>query len=310
MTGTCRRPTFEKKSKRMNKNSRFPTLTAISTGLLTCIGALQAAPTQPAVPAAVVFGKAASQEEISDELSYPARVIPKVNTTVLAESDGVISELPTLLGQPVRTRQTLMVISHTDPVYKYAPMKVLSPITGVISAIEVAQGTQVIKGQKLASVTDPKRLRVVIEVPAEDLDSLKKGDKGDFRTSGRAEPISVKLEGTSPFVDPATGTATCEFQVDSKQSLAPGIVGRVSMKVHQRKGIRIPEYAIIYRNQEPFARIYENGKIRFTAVKLGKKQEGRVEILSGIKENEVVIERSSRFVSEGETVQLDQGKSS
>lgn len=260
---------------------------------------------------AVVVGKSAELTQISDELSYPARVTPKVNTTVMAESDGVISQIPTILGQRVNRGDTLLVITHTDPVYKYAPMKVLSPISGVISAIEVSEGAQVNKGQRLSSVTDPQKLRIVIETPAEDLDSLKRGMTGELKISGRLEPVSVKLMGVSPFVDPSTGTATSEFEVASKNTqLAPGIVGRITLKVHGRKGIQIPEYAVTYRNQTPFARIFENGRVRFSPLSLGKKQDGMVEVLSGIKEKEVVVQRSSRFVAEGEKVELDQGPSS
>jgi multidrug efflux pump subunit AcrA (membrane-fusion protein) len=266
---------------------------------------------ETAPPAATVFGKSVTSELYSDELTYPARVVPKINSNVLADSDGVVTKIPAVLGQKVSARQTLVIITHTDPVYQYAPMKVLSPISGVVSAINVAEGTQVNRGEKLASVTDPKKLRVVIEVPAEDLDSLKKGIPAEFRISGRPDPIAVKLQGVSPFVDPSTGTATCEFDVDSsRSSLAPGIVGRIVMSVHQRKGIRIPEYAVLYRGQSPYARIYENGKVRYSTLKLGKKQEGFIEILSGIKEKEMVIERASRFIADGESVQLDQGNPS
>jgi multidrug efflux pump subunit AcrA (membrane-fusion protein) len=260
---------------------------------------------------AVVFGKAAQLTEIADELTYPARVTPKVNTTVMAESDGVISQMPTILGQRVHRGETLMVITHTDPIYKYAPMKILSPITGVISAIEVTEGAQVNKGDRLGAVTDPKKLRIMIETPAEDLGSLKPGMHGEFKINGKSDPIIVTLQGVSPFVDPSTGTATSEFAVSPKVgALAPGIVGRITLKVHQRKGIQIPEYAVTYRNQAPYARIFDHGKIRFSPIQIGKKQDGLVEVLSGIKENEVVVQRSSRFVAEGEKVELDSGPSS
>jgi multidrug efflux pump subunit AcrA (membrane-fusion protein) len=272
---------------------------------------------EQAPSSAVVFGKAAKVEKFSDELSYPARVVPKINSTVLADADGVVTKIPTVLGQRVGAHQTLVVITHTDPVYQYAPMKVLSPISGVVSAINVAEGSQVTKGDKLASVTDPKKLRVVIEAPAEDLGSLQKGIPAEFRVSGQSDPIAVQLQGVSPFVDPATGTATCEFDVNLRRTasttaatstpLAPGIVGRIVMSVHQRMGIRIPEYAVVYRDQLPYSRIYENGKIRFSALKLGKKQDGFVEVLSGIKEKDTVVERASRFVADGEAVQLDSG---
>jgi multidrug efflux pump subunit AcrA (membrane-fusion protein) len=289
--------------------SLFRTL-AIGAVLITA-PSLESFASTPVVaePLAVVSGKAMNVEDISDVLSYPARLVPKVNSVVLAESDGVIGRIPVSLGERVHPRQTLIVLNHTDPIYKYAPLAAYSPIEGVISSIEVSEGAQVAKGQRLATVTDPRKLRVMIEVPAEDLASLKAGAAAELTIDGTATPMPVRLKGVSPFVDPNTGTASCEFALDTaRYPIAPGVVGRLSLKVRPRKGIRIPEYAIIYRNQAPFARIFENGKIRFAAIKLGRKQEGQVEILGGILPNEILIERASRFVAEGEAVQLEQDK--
>src|SRR5947209_8306604 len=81
--------------------------------------------------------------DLYDQLTYPARVIPKVNTILLAESDGVVSRIVSPLGQSVRRGQKILTISHTDPVYRYAPLEVLAPVTGVVSAIEVSEGSQV-----------------------------------------------------------------------------------------------------------------------------------------------------------------------
>lgn len=274
---------------------------------LSGCGAGVHASTTPSDPPALVFGKAASVQAVSDLLSYPARLIPKINTTVLADSDGVIAKIPVSLGQRVHSGQPLVSINHIDPIYKYAPLTAYSPINGIISSIDVSEGTQVAKGEKLASVTDPRKIRVMIEVPADDLASLKTGISGELTIDGAAAPVPVKLKGVSPFVDPNTGTASCEFSLDTEHyPIAPGLVGRLSLKVRARQGIRIPEYALIYRSQAPYARIYDQGKIRFSALKLGPKQNGEVEILSGIKPGDMVVERASRFVAEGEAVKLEQ----
>src|SRR5262249_47030293 len=82
----------------------------------------------PDKAAAVVFGKAVQSTELFEVLSYPARVVPKVNSTVLAEVDGVVTRIHAPLGQSVGRRQKLITISHTDPVYQYAPVTILSPI--------------------------------------------------------------------------------------------------------------------------------------------------------------------------------------
>ena len=199
---------------------------------------------------AVVFVNAVKPTELFDLLTYPARVIPKVNTTLLAEVDGIVSKILAPLGQKVSPRQKLMVLTHTDPVYQYAPVTVLSPVAGIVSAVGVTEGTQVSKGDKLASVTDPSQIRINVEVPAQDLSALSRGLVGEFRISGRDGALPVKVRGISPFVDPATGTATCELEFTNPGLVSPGIVGQVTFKANIHKGITIPDYAIVYRGTD------------------------------------------------------------
>jgi multidrug efflux pump subunit AcrA (membrane-fusion protein) len=265
----------------------------------------QAAP-EPSSNKAMVFVNRAKATDLYDVLVYPARIHPKINTTILAESDGIVSKIYAPLGQKVGRGQKLMSIRHTDPVYQYAPVTVTAPVSGIVSQVEITEGSQVSRGERLATVTDPSQLKVTVEVPAQDVASLSKGLKGEFRMEGRSDVLAIKIHGISPYVDPATGTATCEIELDSaaKSSavLAPGLIGQVSFKTGLRKGISIPDHAILYKGQNTFVRLLENGKSKQVPVKLGKKQRGFVEILSGIADQASIIERSSRFVADGEEV--------
>ena len=51
-------------------------------------------------------------------------------------------------------------------------------------------------------------------------------------------------------------------------------------------------------------RIVENGVAKKSSGNSRKKERGQVEILKGIKEGDVVIERASSFVGEGEKVKI------
>jgi multidrug efflux pump subunit AcrA (membrane-fusion protein) len=256
---------------------------------------------------AVVVIQSLKYSEIYDSLSFPARVVPVVNTSVLSETDGVVTQVYAPLGKKVGKRDRILTVKHTDPVYQYAPVQVIAPVTGVISQLEVSPGSQVTKGQKLAVVTDPTRVRVTMEVPALDLGSLHEGMNGEFKFSGKEEWAPVRVSGISPFVDPATGTALCELEVLSTkvgpaQLIPPGTLGQVSFKLNLRQGLSIPEYALNYKGTEPFVRIVNEGKAKTVMVKLGKKHRGRVEILDGLSENAKLIERTARYLSEGDDV--------
>ena len=158
----------------------------------------------------------------------------------------------------MRAGQEVMSIKHLDPAYKYEAMHALSTVSGVVSAVTVSEGDQVSKGQKLATVTDPSKLRVLAEIPADDVQVMRPGISGELAMAGAKEPVKLVLKGVSPFVDPSTGTATCEFAVDSKPiEVLPGPVGRLKIRAGRDKEFGFPNTRSFF------------GKVRRLSVSLG-----------------------------------------
>jgi len=246
-------------------------------------------------------------ESISDVFNYPARVKAKVNATILSESDGIIAQVHVTLGKKVQLQQTLMVLTHTDPVYQFAPVQIRAPIQGIVSAIEVTPGSHVVQGQKLAAVINPAQLEIQVEIPAQDLSIIQKGMVGEFKIPGQEIPLKVRVLGVSPFVDPKTGTALGQLDIITQNHpiLSPGMQGQATFKAHLHEGLLIPDSAILYKGKDCLVRVIENKKIKQIPVVLGLKQRGRVEVLKGLSAGATLVERASRFVAEGEEVTIE-----
>lgn len=275
--------------------------------LVSGIGLAQAAEKVQAPPAPVVLVQPARRSDLFEVLTYPARVAPKINANVLAESEGVVAQIRTPLGTRVARGKPLLVLKHTDPVYQYAPVVITAPVSGVVSAVEVTEGTLVTKGQRLATVTDPSRVRITVEVAAVDLSKISAGLESELKVPGQTLAVKVRVQGVSPYVDPATGTALCELAVlPGEPALAPGIVGQVNFKVNQHLGFTLPEHAIVYKGLETFVRIVDKGKAKYLSVKLGAKSRGNVEVATGLNEGMTVIERANGYVGEGEAVTVQE----
>jgi RND family efflux transporter MFP subunit len=223
-----------------------------------------------------------------------------VNAAVTSEIDGIVRKIHAPLGQKVTPRQRLLTLGHTDPAFQYAPLSVFSPVSGIVSQVDVTEGSRIIKGQKLLTVTDPALVKVSVEIPALDLVSFSTAKEGELKIPGRAEPVPVTVKGISPFVDPASGTATAELE--PKTILPPGVVGLVTFKTNLHKGISVPEQALIYQGKETLIKVVENGTAHSVPVSIGKRQKGEVEVIKGLSSGMQIIERSSSFVAEGEKV--------
>ena len=280
-------------------------LTLVSI-LLTPFTCVHAADEKSKIP--VVLVNTVKRSDLFELLSYPARVTPKINANILAESDGIVTRIHAPLGAKVTRGQRLLTLKHTDPVYQYAPVSITAPVSGVVSLVEVTEGTLVTKGNRVATVTDPTQVRITVEIAASDLALVTSGLNGEIKFANTPTGVAVRVHGVSPFVDTATGTATCELElVDPKTTLSPGLVGQVHFRVNLHQGFSLPEHAVVYKGTETFIRVVDGGRAKYILVTLGKKSRGNVEVAHGLSENVQVIERANGFISDGETVTV-QGK--
>jgi RND family efflux transporter MFP subunit len=183
---------------------------------------------------------------------------------------------------------------------------VKSPVSGVVSSVDVTEGTRVAQGGKLGTIIDPSKLKIQIEVAVSDMQDISRGLVGELRLSGEEKPFAVKVIGLSPFADPGTGTASAELSlVDVKKGgtkLPPGMIGTVSFKARDHQGIEVPEDAVVYRGQDAYLRLVEKGKAKYQLVTLGQTRGGAVEILRGLEPGQTVIVRTSTYVGNGEEV--------
>ncbi len=254
----------------------------------------------------VVQIKKVELTENSESLSYPARVESRVSGAILAEVEGVVREVVTL-GAHVKKGQVLFKIQQLDPVYQYAPAKIVAPVSGVVSQIEVTVGTQVTRGQRIATVVDPSQLRVTAEIPGSDLEKITHKAQVAFTTSLMEKAEDLSFEGISPLVNPTTGTATANLLFKNKNPrLSAGSIGKIQVTLKNGTAIRVSEQAVVYKGAVPYVRIVDDKSIaKYKEVELGSRQAGLVEIKKGLSANDALIERASQYVQDNKAVKIE-----
>jgi hypothetical protein len=242
-----------------------------------------------------------------DTLVYPARIESQISAVVLAQAEGTVTDIAPL-GSILKKGQRILKVQQSDPVYQFAPVRVLAPVSGVLTSLEVTEGSQINKGQRLALITDPAKIRVTVEVAGRDIQKIKIGMKGEFRPSESVENLAVTVEAFSPVISSSTGTSTCILSLDKKKKTIPnliGDIGRVTLSLQQKAKILVPETAIVYRGADPFVRIIENQIAKYRSVTLGSRGDGKIEILTGVKLKEIIVERAAAFVADNAAVEIE-----
>lgn len=248
----------------------------------------------------------AQPQALSDSLSFPGRVRSRINAIQTSEIEGQVIKIDKPLGAKVRKGDVILTLQNTDPVYRYAPIKVRTTANGYVTSLDVSLMAKVDRGQKLFAVTDPQDLIIEAEIPAQDAAALKLGLAGEFKPDPlQDEKIKVKVEGFSPLIDVRSGTATAEFKpTGDLASLRQGQLGQIILKTNERESFLLPESAVIYRDEKPFVRVFENGKVKKIAIELGKRNGESFEVKKGLDKGQQIVTRASRFISDGEDVEI------
>ena len=253
----------------------------------------------------VVFVAAAKVEESSENLVFPAQIVSRLNSRIVAEGEGIVVKIEKSAGSRVKAGDLLAVIKNTDPAYDYAPLKTLAAVSGAVASWDVSEGSIVTRGQNLGSLVDPVRVKIVVEVPAIDRSKVKVGQKALLRTESSPDAIPLRVTSLSPALDPVTGTLHCELTPEKISSeLNVGLLAKVEIRGASHPAILIPQDAIAYKEGKKYLRTVVEKKAKFVAIQSGKNFGEKVEIVSGVKPGAVVILRASGFVGDGQDVEI------
>lgn len=168
--------------------------------------------------------------------------------------------------------------------------KILSPIEGIVKDRRVEVGDLANPGQVLLSVYDPLRMRLEAAVPVRLIDKLAIG-----------QPVEVTLERPGGIfggavteivseVDPATRTQLVKVHLNTeRQSVLPGVFGRLWVEEDPRFTIVIPARAVHRVGQLEFVMVEEGDRAIRRIIRTGLTIDDRIEILSGLREGETIL---------------------
>lgn len=187
--------------------------------------------------------------------------------------------------------------------------KVISPLSGVITARSVQPGEAVSPGAELFRVANLSALEAHLRVPERHLPRLAPGLPVEIEADGLGE---ARLDGTvariAPTVDPRSGTA--KVTVDLKDGavpgggrLRPGMYIRARIIVDTRPdAVLVPKRAIIYEDDRAVLYTVVEGKAKRVTVGLGYADRDRVEARSGVQAGDAVIVFGHRGLQDGAPV--------
>lgn len=183
---------------------------------------------------------------------------------------------------------------------------ITAPFNGVIGERAVSEGQFLSRGGELATLTRVDPLEIEFEVPERFVAGLAKGQKVSLAPAAwPGKVFAAEVNFLSPDLDPASRSLRVKAELANPDgALRPGMFGTVDLVFAVRESaLVIPEGAIMQRGDQAMViALGSENKAEFRQIKIGLRLAGKVEVIDGLKEGEMVVVEGHQKAGPGSTI--------
>jgi membrane fusion protein (multidrug efflux system) len=202
--------------------------------------------------------------------------------------------------------------------------RLIAPFSGVIGISRVDIGQFMAPGTVVATLQNVDTMRVDFSVPEQELKNLSMGQEVHIGASASDYAFKGKIVGIDPKIDPASRLVSVQAQVDnSDKSLVPGQFVQVRVILPEEDNVVILPlttvvtslygdyvFTVVKKEADKNAAADTAEKaddlvLHQIFVKLGRRTGNNVEILSGVKDGDVVVTSGQNRLSNGMSAHIN-----
>jgi multidrug efflux system membrane fusion protein len=183
-------------------------------------------------------------------------------------------------------RQALAALAAARVSLSYAEVR--SPVSGWVVARRTEVGNMAAPGAPLFTIEDLSRVKIVLQVPEADVVGLEAGGAATVEVDVLQRELPAAIHRVMPAGDPSSRTYEVQLVLDNPDgALRSGMFVRGRFARGDREGLRVPRTAVVHRGQlDGLFVVDEAGRARLRWVRLGRVEDDRVLILSGLEAGE------------------------
>ncbi len=169
---------------------------------------------------------------------------------------------------------------------------IYSKVSGTITEIPFKEGDYVNEGSTIFKLADLSVLWVEAQVYSSDLNTLNAGDKVEITTEAYPdEIIDGTVDFTNPELQPESKINLIRIKVQNdKRKFIPGMMAFVILKSKPYPAIVLPVDAVLQNGKFSHCWVQnKDGSFEARKVTIGIQTQSQIEIVSGLKEGEVVV---------------------
>tara|TARA_X000001036_G_scaffold432073_1_gene467408 strand:+ start:1262 stop:2134 length:873 start_codon:yes stop_codon:yes gene_type:complete len=166
---------------------------------------------------------------------------------------------------------------------------IVADFEGKLGKREIAQGV-LGSNSLIITLDDLKKIVIDIKVPENYVGVLKPGLKAEITNTAFNKVFKGRVDSISSRIDPSTRSILARILVDNPNfKIIPGQLMTVKVIYNEKKQIGVPESSLTIQGKTAFVYIVRDNIAEKKIVEIGKRNFGKVSIVSGVSEGDKVI---------------------
>ena len=189
--------------------------------------------------------------------------------------------------------------------------QLVSPLDGIVTERRFDDGNLYSSSDKpILVVQQITPVKLMVNVSEPNFPKVKKGMPVKVKLDVyENEEFEGKVSLVYPTIDPATHTFPVEvILANANQRVRPGMFARVTMSFGTKNHVVVPDMAVVKRagSGDRFVYVYNNGKVSYNKVELGRRMDTEYELISGVDNNAQVVIAGQTRLADGVEVEVIQ----
>lgn len=182
--------------------------------------------------------------------------------------------------------------------------KIYAPINGKIQKQLPSIGDFLKIGDGVYQIINNKKVRAHIPYPEQLANKIKPGMDIQLSSAISQSTITSKIAELKPSISQESRSIDVIADISNLPNWQPGSTVNGTIIFRSKKNIGVPEQSIVQRPLGKVVYVVTNKKVKANVVETGITQNGFVEILSGIQENDIVAVDGAAFLTDDLSVSI------
>ncbi len=183
-----------------------------------------------------------------------------------------------------------------------------SPMDGIVDRSHIEVGSFLGVGDPVAKLLQIHQLKIQVGIPESDVPSVRRIKQFDMVIDALGgKTYTGQYHYLQKTSDDLARLYNLEIRLDNPgfEILPDMFVRVVVVKNRDAKGLGVPMYALVTRNNQTGVFVEDQGRVRFAPVETGFQDGWKIQIVSGLSAGEQVVVVGHRIIEDNELVQVD-----